>query len=581
MALSEKILIFGLLQSTETVQVYTGYGLSIHFLDLTIQEYLASLHLAKTWQSLELNKLMLDFKLREHFSSVWRFFFGIYFSVKGNNDSAPIKLYLSCISNELIHCQCAFEARNDFVNDIILKQVRFKFMYPKTPYDCATVLYVIDKMQECHNMSITFTNCMENQFRTLIDVLSSKDGKLQIENLYLNGNTLTNASLTDLFSRASNALLSLKKLHLGNEIMTRTGLSGNNLRTPLILQALESAVSVNHLAKLEDLNLSGCLTNDVNTSEAELETFLKSLSDHCPHLNMLNLSNNNLGVPGVSALAAAISQHNYLKDASCHYDSWLMSINLNNTKLGDEGLHAFVEELGHPYCFCNLHLQNNGIHATGLTYLFDLIRSDTLIDSDWYLDYVLESCEELDLAENPIGIEGVITVGEVLSVCCQKYVNLCSCHLTTAVENTSSCSSDDIFRDLGWKLCQVPQNSTITVLFLDENCFTGERIHILAGFIRICEFLTSLSCYNCNITSDDFIQLLVILSKSNTSYPLESWNLEDNTIDDNGLSELLHHMPSLFPSMGNSYDTEVYLEGNPISAEMLDKLEQSLYSLRR
>ena len=125
-----------------------------------------------------------------------------------------------------------------------------------------------------------------------------------------------------------------------------------------------------------DLHLSGCLTDDVDSNGATLKTFLMSVSDHCPHLKSLNLSDNDLGVPGASVLAAAISHHNNLTHTSADYDLkslWLTSINLNNTNLGDEGLCAFVEELESPYHFNNLYLQNNGIHATGLACLADKI----------------------------------------------------------------------------------------------------------------------------------------------------------------------------------------------------------------
>ena len=110
------------------------------------------------------------------------------------------------------------------------------------------------------------------------------------------------------------------------------------------LQALENTVSAGWMANLKDLNLSGCLTNDADTNAAVLVSLLKSLSAHCPHLDGLDLSDNDLGIPGASALAAAISQHNNL--TSPHYrrqSLWLTSINLNNTKLGDDGLCAFIE----------------------------------------------------------------------------------------------------------------------------------------------------------------------------------------------------------------------------------------------
>ena len=67
--------------------------------------------------------------------------------------------------------------------------------------------------------------------------------------------------------------------------------------------------------------------------------------------------------------------------------------------------------------------------------------------------------------------------------------------------------------------------------------------------------LAILSCEDCDITSDDLIQLLEILAKSKISCPvlcnkLLLWQLNNNRIDDRCVSELVRHVPSLFPSLG-------------------------------
>ena len=287
-------------------------------------------------------------------------------------------------------------------------------------------------------------------------------------------------------------------------------------------------------------NLSGCLIDDADTNATALETFLMSVSDHCPHLDMLDLSNNNnLGVPGASALAVAISHHyDGLTDTLGCYglkSLWLTSINLNNTNLGDEGLRAFVEELESLYHFTNLYLQNNGIHASGLVCLAKMTQLDPCYhyyvdcsgECDLYLDYIMENCGDLDLNDNPIGIEGVVTTGEVLCNCDQRNVNLRRCHLTTVMENINN---SDTIKHVGRQLGQMLESTCIIQsLLLDGNSFTGERIYILAGFVRLCASLLVLSCCDCDITSDDLIQLLEILAKSKVSYPdlcheLSTWD---------------------------------------------------------
>ena len=84
--------------------------------------------------------------------------------------------------------------------------------------------------------------------------------------------------------------------------ITDLNLSGNR---PTIsgLHAFEGAVGGDLFAKLRHLDLSGSLTSDADANAAWLTTFAEALSAHCPCLESLDLSNNNLGVPGASALS--------------------------------------------------------------------------------------------------------------------------------------------------------------------------------------------------------------------------------------------------------------------------------------
>ena len=75
------------------------------------------------------------------------------------------------------------------------------------------------------------------------------------------------------------------------------------------LQALETAIRDSLLTQLFWLDLSGSLTSDANSNAACLTTLIKSLLIHCPKFRILDLSENNLGVPGASALASGISRY--------------------------------------------------------------------------------------------------------------------------------------------------------------------------------------------------------------------------------------------------------------------------------
>ena len=487
--MDKKILCFGLLQSAESI----GVGISFHFLHLTFQEYLAALYLTRQPTDKQLENFQTqksNFLLPHRFKMVWSFFFGINSNLEFNGDTISfIQQTLECVAGDLHYpdnlsvCHCAFEAHNDIINKQVTQYLvthptyntMVNFGSPRTAHNCSAVLYVIANLQECgYDLHVTFCNASENQIKELLRILASKKGKLQISELNLSGSRLT------VFS----------------------------------LQALESAVRGDVLAKLENLYLEGSLTSDTDTNAKWLAT----LSDHCPNLKHLDLSNNNLGVPGASALAKL-----HVSDV----------LNLNKTKLGDKSLTIFVKSLRVRI----LNLEDNDIHASGISCLADVG------EKFW---------GALDLRGNPLGLEGTIAVGRMLSSSHGKpyYVDLSRCDLTTAGGDLPSADSIS-YVAVGRQLCQMPRTSTIKTLSLDHNNFTGDGIHILAGFMHLCPGLEYLTTNDCGITSDDLIWLLGKLKSSSPGLysELEQWILQDNQIDGRGVSALMDHLP-LLPRLG-------------------------------
>ena len=563
LALDKRILCFGLLQSAESV----GVGISFHFLHLTFQEYLAALYLTRqpTDKQFETFKSLSSYNYR--FKIVWRFFFGINSGLELNGDTISfIQQTLECVAhdvpnrNHLSVCHCAFEAHNDLINKQVVQYLvkgdtiglvthpvlrTVNFGYPHTAHDCSAILYVIANLQECgHGLDIKFGNASENQIKELMHIITSKKGKLQISKLDLSGSRLTVSSL----------------------------------------QALESAVRGDVLAKLKYLNLKGSLTSDADTNAKWLAT----LSGHCPNLEYLNLSNNNLGVPGASAVAKLLV---------------IIQLHLNKTNLGDEGLAILINSLKITFDLgladselwldktnlgdkdlsilvkslediSDLGLADNDIHASGVSSLADAVYSEGL-----------EIDGELDLRCNPLGLEGTIAVGRILSSshCELRHVSLSRCDLTTAGGGLPSADSISC-EAVGRQLYQMPQTNTIEMLILDHNSFTGDGIHILASFMHLCPGLWYLSTCDCGITSNDLIWLL---SKLKSSSPclcneLEQWDLQDNQIDGRGVSALIDHLPSLLPRLGCGFRCIAFgissLSNNPVvhNSEMMERLEEEL-----
>ena len=568
---NEQVLCFGLLQSVETVLALTT-EVSYNFLHLTFMEYLAALHLSR--QPLDSSWLKL---LRNNCGMVLRFFFGIRFcDTKIGADIGNFMQNIQYVERlSLFHC--VFEAQNAIVN----REVRFggKLCQPHNPHDCAAILYVIGNMQECSDLKINFdySGVRENQIKQLADVLASKDGKLQVKRLSLRGNKLTDKIVSYLFNRALAAFHSLTRLDLsGNRIgaesiksiktaLAKSSPSGCTLSwlslsyNPLEkcgLRALDNALHEGVLSNLNTLYLSGSLTSDADTNASRLTSFVEALSAHCPYMRKLDLSRNHLDVLRATALARSISR---LQQPHSTSDGELISMVLTQTNLSDEGLRAFVDSLEGACYFEHLHLGDNDIHANGVSCLADAVHSGKI---------VLTS--RLNLSENALGLEGALAIGRMLSSNhCKPYcLLLYRCKLTTGgsgLPNTVSLNRDSNISSevIGRQLCQMPQNNAIVKLVLMGNSFTGNDIHILAAFMYLCPGLRFLFTDQCGITSDDLKQLFDTLPSLIPVMPfsnLEEWWLDDNQIDDGGVSALIDHLPPLLLSPN---DIDIHLDGNP------------------
>ena len=548
------ILCFGLLQKAESV-LETGYGVSFHFLHLTFQEYLAAQHLARQPADKQLEFLSVcrsTFNVRADLAHslgmVWKFFFGIHFN-KHNGVSSFIQHILECMlsypretlemvepfarPNMLFPIQCAFEAQNGLVNEKVVQYLfnyplryvygtLITFGYPRTAYDTAAILYIIANIRKCDGMKIVLGNSgnREKQTKDLLRILANKKGRLWITDLNLSGNRLTTSGL----------------------------------------QALENAVHDDLFSKLEKLNLAGSLTNDANTNTAWLTSFGEAVLAHCPNLEELDVSDNNLGLPQSSDVSWTCDRHRVTH-----------ILNLNNTNIGDDDFIGLLKGLK---VISHLELTHNNIGATGISGLADAVSIGKLE----LMELDTSTLCKLSLDVNPIGLEGAVAIGRMLmgSHCQVNIVTMSSCALTTAGGRLPS-NSDHYCtiscKGIGQLLCQMPQSTKIGWIDLSGNSFTGEGIHILAGFMHLCPCLSDLSTNECGITSDDLISLVGMLK----SFPkvrrkLSRWSLCNNQIDDRGVSTLIESIPSLFPRIGYCEESKIDIRINPVSGEMMEKL---------
>ena len=498
LALDEGIRCFGLLQTVELV----GFGISFHFPHRTIQEYLAALHLAR----LEPDKQLEVFRSynTKGFVMVWRFFFGINDFNKTPN---YIQQFFGCVADEgddeisLSVCHCVFESHSVLINNEVTQYILHRDLYridfgtPRTAHDCAAILYVLANISECDDDILIYfsKNCdvKENQIIELLDILASKEGKLQITYLDLSGSRLTVSSL----------------------------------------QALESAVHRNLLHRLDLLEL---VISNTDTNVAQLTSLLDTLSVHCPHIGYLSFSDSNLGVPGVSVISKI-------------WDHSTCSLDLSSNHLGDEGMAILCEHLENVHV-PELRLECNHIHVSGVSHLVDTICSGKAAITDELSlagnplglegtkavgrmlssshckvnDVLLFDCE-LTTA----GGSDSLNLGDTVS-CEAVGQQLCQMPQNSAVgyidlsDNSFTVEGIHILAGL-MHLC--PHISTVHT----RNCgITSDDLEWLLD--RLAQLKSS---------SPSLCSKLV------------GWFLRDNQIDNSGVSTLLNHLPSLFPRLGS------------------------------
>ena len=578
---------FGLLHNTENT-VFDDKEVSYVFLHLTIQEFLAALYLIQQ----PTDTVVMTLRQLQHYDMLLRFFTGLLFNRKTEGiDSYQVQQVVQIISKckgyphefQRNFWHCIFETKNELICKTFGQYLSCHTFssYPCNSLDCAAASDAIACIEEPITIIVNFSNCGdEKALKRLATVLAMKREKLVIKELDLSYNRLNDLCMHDLLSKTP----PVDKLYLAGNLIGPRGiesifsseaksdpcnlslldLSFNPLDT-LGLLALSDAICANKLINVKNLLLCGSLPSSKDICNAELDLLINSISNHCCQLSLLDLSENDLGVPGAISIATNISS------------SPSFSLKLNKTNLGDNGLLKFISSIQeHTYKFEALELECNCVHSNGASYIVDAMNLEKI------------SLSKLNLAGNPLGLCGIKTISKLLSSksCTLSSISLYGCHLTDKCDPSTSAflssANDETLRDVGKHLCQMPQCSTVTCLDLDSNNFSGAGIFILCGLIKLCKNLKLLSTNNCKITSYDLKQLLSKLrqfkgSKYCVCISLQSWDLGNNKIDDDAVSDLIHHTSLLFPSM---LCDGFLLHGNSVCTTMVKRIADEIKRLK-
>ena len=607
---SDNLLCFGLLQCARSL-LPVGQGLSFHFVHLTIQEFLAALHLVTLPNEEKLKVCETHFR-SVRFAMVWGFVFGL-----GCQEEGSYSMKLVCLDDEVVDrflntrhddfshvqlmlCHCSLESLNNFVCHKIAKRIDGKFKrgfdfnvhlvglgysVAATPFDCVAVSHVLRYTTPESQIMIYLNNCGLNKklFKDLTDFFSISNVHV-VRELELCGNKISDKSITDLFNRGSASFSSLESLNLSGNGLTsfstclsslkKLDLSSNSITNILQLllsskslsdlslsnnpfgvsgiQSLETAVQAGTLVNLRRLYLSNTLTDDADINGALLATLSPSLASHCPHLRRLDLSRNNLGVPGAGGLGGL-----FTSDMSTL--GLVESITSTNAKTALFGVSPISDSL-YSLNFSNaiqhkfeLNLSNANINAEAVVSLNILCSKPSL------------DCE-LILSNNPLGYDGLLAIFRS-ETCPITELDISITDLTTPVNTESQYHNTQFPSTSSVTLGPAIRNSRLTNLYLHNNNFSGDRALILAECVRVCQSLERLYCWSCSLTSSEIIKIVHHL-KSSSHKNLRKWDLCSNSIDDEGVNALIENIPQLFPKL-----EEVDLM---ISGEIKERLKRLL-----
>ncbi|XP_064397325.1 NACHT, LRR and PYD domains-containing protein 3-like [Halichondria panicea] len=212
-------------------------------------------------------------------------------------------------------------------------------------------------------------------------------------NLRIDNNPLGHGGLLAIFRMLSNENCPVTRLHLDHTHAVNQGLiTATDFKTLIFpgqcsklkrlsfqnnkpsgnthVACLTMVIKANIFGNLEWLQLSNTLPDNVEENGKLLTELLPSIASHCPHLNDIDLSENNLGVPGASAIGEA-----FVRLATNRTE---LKLNLRKTSLDSEAVKAFSDNvlaslgnMSNPLsCEINLRIDNNPLGHSGLSAIF-------------------------------------------------------------------------------------------------------------------------------------------------------------------------------------------------------------------
>ena len=505
----------GLMQ--EVPQLYTeGRASSYHFIHLTLQEYLAAVHISQL-PAHEQTRLFQEHVNSGHFKMTMRF-------LAGRTKLANIPPDIT--RDTKVNCfHFLFEAKDISVTTrtLGLDEMFVQSYYSWTPLD----YYVTGH-------AISHSNC---PWRLVIRSLDNDSFDLFCQGCAAPGGTECSGHISDadfsynsLTSRSLESFVNIPPHIL--QYMRVLALSDNKLdgsACDLLAKVVPS------MSRLEELSLGD---NPIGSSGAV--EVIKAL--YGSGVKELWLYDTEIGLPDCETLCELLKSTHSLQDLYIH-----------NNNLSSESVASIITGLSHNSSLTTLHILNSHFTMANVDSLASVLKDhskctltvlylqDCHISSEGAVELAAALCknttlEHLNLSHNPIGehVEGATAVAKMLvENKTLTLLNLHDCHI----------SSEGAVK-LAAALCK---NTTLEHLNLSYNPI-GEHVEGATAVAKMLvenETLTNLYLRDCHISSEGAVKLAAALCRNST---LKDLSLNCNPIGVEGassMSDMLQHNTSL------------------------------------
>ena len=503
-------------------QLYTeGRASSYHFIHLTLQEYLAAVHISQL-PSPDQTRLVQEHLDSGHFKMTIRFVAGL---TKLANIPPDITKKLMEKNDKLICFHFLFEAK-DISMHMTTQILGSDEMHIRSHYSWTPLDYYVTGHAISHSNCpwiLNFNNYFvdDEKFELFCQGCATPGGtgcRGHISHANFSGSDITSKSLQSFLNIPPHILQNMRKLYLRHGKLDKSACD-------LLVKGIPS------MSELRIILLSGNVIGTGGTVE-----MIKALCGS--GVKSLELFNTKIGEPDCEALCELLK--------SSHSFQYL-TIPQNN--LSSESVAIIITGLSHNSSLTHLNISNSHFSMANVDSLATVLRDQSKCA---LTDLCLEDCHisgqgaselaaglcknstltKLFMSHNPIGVEGATAVAKfLLGNKTLTKLMLNDCHI--GAQGAS---------ELAAALCK---NSTLKCLYISHNPIGVDGATAVAKFLLENKPLTDLWLNDCHISGQGASELAAALCKNST---LKYLYMSHNPIGVEGassMSDMLQHNTSL------------------------------------